>query len=71
MQEILLSHAGAIFLACEKNISHMWKTERLLTIAGRSLLTRGDIENVLSNYFLDELPTFLKIVYSSYWYNIS
>jgi predicted histone-like DNA-binding protein len=29
-------------------------------IAGRSSLTRGDIENVLSN-FLDELPTFLKI----------
>jgi predicted histone-like DNA-binding protein len=29
-------------------------------IAGRSSLTRGDIENVLSN-FLDELPTFLEI----------
>jgi predicted histone-like DNA-binding protein len=29
-------------------------------IAGRSSLTRGDIENVLSN-FLDELPTYLKI----------
>jgi len=29
-------------------------------IAGRSSLTRGDIENVLSN-FLEELPTFLKI----------
>jgi predicted histone-like DNA-binding protein len=29
-------------------------------ISGRSSLTRGDIENVLSN-FLDELPTFLKI----------
>jgi predicted histone-like DNA-binding protein len=29
-------------------------------IAGRSSLTRGDIENVLNN-FLDELPTFLKI----------
>ncbi|MDR3261657.1 MAG: HU family DNA-binding protein [Tannerella sp.] len=29
-------------------------------IAGRSSLTRGDIENVLIN-FLDELPTFLKI----------
>jgi predicted histone-like DNA-binding protein len=29
-------------------------------IAGRSSLTRGDIENVLSN-FLDELPTFLKL----------
>ncbi len=29
-------------------------------IAGRSSLTKGDIENVLSN-FLDELPTFLKL----------
>jgi predicted histone-like DNA-binding protein len=29
-------------------------------IAGRSSLTRGDIENVLNN-FLDELPVFLKI----------
>jgi predicted histone-like DNA-binding protein len=29
-------------------------------IAGRSSLTRGDIENVLNN-FLDELPTFLKL----------
>jgi predicted histone-like DNA-binding protein len=29
-------------------------------IAGRSSLTRGDIENVLSN-FLEELPTFLKM----------
>jgi predicted histone-like DNA-binding protein len=29
-------------------------------IAGRSSLTRGDIENVLIN-FLDEMPTFLKI----------
>jgi predicted histone-like DNA-binding protein len=29
-------------------------------IAGRSSLTRGDIENVLSN-FLEELPTFLKV----------
>jgi predicted histone-like DNA-binding protein len=29
-------------------------------IAGRSSLTRGDIENVLIN-FLDELPTFLKV----------
>jgi predicted histone-like DNA-binding protein len=29
-------------------------------IAGRSSLTRGDIENVLIN-FLEELPTFLKI----------
>jgi predicted histone-like DNA-binding protein len=29
-------------------------------IAGRSSLTRGDIENVISN-FLDELPTFLKV----------
>jgi predicted histone-like DNA-binding protein len=29
-------------------------------IAGRSSLTRGDIENVLSN-FLDELPVFLKL----------
>jgi predicted histone-like DNA-binding protein len=29
-------------------------------ISGRSSLTRGDIENVLTN-FLDELPTFLKI----------
>jgi predicted histone-like DNA-binding protein len=29
-------------------------------IAGRSSLTRGDIENVLTN-FLEELPTFLKI----------
>ncbi len=29
-------------------------------IAGRSSLTRGDIENVLNN-FLEELPTFLKI----------
>jgi predicted histone-like DNA-binding protein len=29
-------------------------------IAGRSSLTRGDIENVLNN-FLDELPTFLKV----------
>jgi predicted histone-like DNA-binding protein len=29
-------------------------------IAGRSSLTRGDIENVLSNC-LDELPTFLKL----------
>ncbi|MDR2825111.1 MAG: HU family DNA-binding protein [Prevotellaceae bacterium] len=29
-------------------------------IAGRSSLTKGDIENVLNN-FLDELPTFLKI----------
>jgi len=28
-------------------------------IAGRSSLTRGDIENVLSN-FVDELPTLLK-----------
>ena len=29
-------------------------------IAGRSSLTRGDVENVLSN-FLEELPTFLKV----------
>jgi hypothetical protein len=29
-------------------------------IAGRSSLTRGDIENVLTN-FIDELPTFLKL----------
>jgi predicted histone-like DNA-binding protein len=29
-------------------------------IAGRSSLTRGDIENTLDN-FLEELPTFLKI----------
>jgi len=29
-------------------------------IAGRSSLTRGDIENVLAN-FLDELPNYLKI----------
>jgi predicted histone-like DNA-binding protein len=29
-------------------------------IAGRSSLTRGDIENVLTN-FLDVLPTFLKL----------
>jgi predicted histone-like DNA-binding protein len=29
-------------------------------IAGRSSLTRGDIENVLNN-FLEELPTFLKV----------
>jgi predicted histone-like DNA-binding protein len=29
-------------------------------VAGRSSLTRGDIENVLAN-FLDELPTFLKM----------
>ena len=29
-------------------------------IAGRSSLTRGDIENVLTN-FTDELPTFLKL----------
>jgi predicted histone-like DNA-binding protein len=29
-------------------------------IAGRSSLTRGDIENVLSN-FIEELPTYLKI----------
>jgi len=29
------------------------------TIAGRSSLTRGDIENVLSN-FVDELPALLK-----------
>jgi predicted histone-like DNA-binding protein len=29
-------------------------------IAGRSSLTRGDVENVLTN-FLDEVPTFLKI----------
>ncbi|MDR2969209.1 MAG: HU family DNA-binding protein [Tannerellaceae bacterium] len=29
-------------------------------IAGRSSLTRGDIENVLSN-FLEQLPTFLKL----------
>jgi predicted histone-like DNA-binding protein len=29
-------------------------------ISGRSSLTRGDIENVLSN-FVDELPTFLKL----------
>jgi predicted histone-like DNA-binding protein len=29
-------------------------------IAGRSSLTRGDIENVLNN-FLEELPVFLKI----------
>jgi predicted histone-like DNA-binding protein len=29
-------------------------------IAGRSSLTRGDIENVLIN-FIDELPTFLKL----------
>ncbi|MDR1340648.1 MAG: DNA-binding protein, partial [Prevotellaceae bacterium] len=29
-------------------------------IAGRSSLTRGDIENVLNN-FLDVLPTFLKL----------
>jgi predicted histone-like DNA-binding protein len=29
-------------------------------IAGRSSLTRGDIENVLNN-FIDELPVFLKL----------
>jgi predicted histone-like DNA-binding protein len=29
-------------------------------IAGRSSLTRGDIENVLNN-FIEELPTFLKL----------
>ncbi|MDR0540914.1 MAG: HU family DNA-binding protein [Dysgonamonadaceae bacterium] len=29
-------------------------------IAGRSSLTKGDIENVLSN-FMEELPTFLKL----------
>jgi predicted histone-like DNA-binding protein len=29
-------------------------------IAGRSSLTRGDVENVLNN-FIDELPTFLKL----------
>jgi len=29
-------------------------------IAGRSSLSRGDIENVLNN-FVDELPTFLKL----------
>ena len=29
-------------------------------ISGRSSLTRGDVENVLSN-FLDELPNYLKI----------
>jgi predicted histone-like DNA-binding protein len=29
-------------------------------IAGRSSLTRGDIENVLNN-FVDEIPTFLKL----------
>ncbi|GHT14633.1 DNA-binding protein [Bacteroidia bacterium] len=29
-------------------------------ISGRSSLTRGDIENVLSN-FMEELPTFLKL----------
>lgn len=29
-------------------------------IAGRSSLTRGDIDNVLTN-FVDELPTFLKL----------
>jgi predicted histone-like DNA-binding protein len=29
-------------------------------IAGRSSLTKGDIENVLSN-FIEELPTFLKL----------
>jgi predicted histone-like DNA-binding protein len=29
-------------------------------IAGRSSLTKGDVENVLEN-FLDELPTFLKL----------
>ena len=29
-------------------------------IAGRSSLTRGDIENVLTN-FMEELPTFLKL----------
>jgi predicted histone-like DNA-binding protein len=29
-------------------------------IAGRSSLTRGDVENVLDN-FIDELPTFLKL----------
>jgi predicted histone-like DNA-binding protein len=29
-------------------------------IAGRSSLTRGDIENVLTN-FIDELPTYLKM----------
>ncbi|MDR0560980.1 MAG: DNA-binding protein [Prevotellaceae bacterium] len=29
-------------------------------IAGRSSLTRGDIENVLTN-FIEELPTFLKL----------
>jgi predicted histone-like DNA-binding protein len=32
-------------------------------IAGRSSLTRGDIENVLNN-FLDELPVFLKLGHS-------
>lgn len=32
-------------------------------IAGRSSLTRGDIDSVLSN-FLDELPTFLKLGHS-------
>jgi predicted histone-like DNA-binding protein len=30
------------------------------SIAGRSSLTRGDIENVLNN-FLDELPVYLKL----------
>jgi predicted histone-like DNA-binding protein len=29
-------------------------------VSGRSSLTRGDVENVLTN-FLDELPAFLKI----------
>jgi predicted histone-like DNA-binding protein len=42
------------------NAGHMTLKDFAMEIAGRSSLTRGDIENVLSN-FLDELPTFLKI----------
>ncbi|MDR2473613.1 MAG: HU family DNA-binding protein [Tannerella sp.] len=42
------------------NVGKLTVKDLAKEIAGRSSLTRGDIENVLSN-FLDELPTFLKI----------
>ena len=42
------------------NAGNLTIKELAKEIAGRSSLTRGDIENVLAN-FLDELPNYLKI----------
>ena len=56
----MIPEAEQKYYAFAVNSGKMTLRDFAREIAGRSSLTRGDIENVLLN-FIEELPTFLKL----------